>query len=65
MQGDAGRLYAEGYLTKLQPFGAMNRVRWFSLTDQRFAYYTAECEELMAAVPCSEIALVMTQDNDT
>jgi len=65
VDGDEGRLYAEGYLNKLQPFGSMNRIRWFSLTEKRLAYYTQECEEVMAAVHCDNIAVVLAQDNDT
>lgn len=64
MDGDHGRLYAEGFLMKLQPFGSMNRMRWFVLTAERLAYYTTEGGECMASVPCSDIEFVMPRGND-
>jgi len=64
-QDDTGRLYAEGYLCKLQGFGSRDRTRWFTLTDQFFSYYTAEAGDCMGSCPIDAISAVRPIDECT
>lgn len=58
-----GTLFAEGYLSKVQPLGQSNKTRWFALTDEHFAYYKEENGEIMGSVPLANIAKVVAVGN--
>eukprot|EP00055_Hartaetosiga_balthica_P001836 m.2006 g.2006 ORF g.2006 m.2006 type:complete len:268 (-) comp1692_c0_seq1:64-867(-) len=60
-EGDPGRLYVEGYISKVQPFGSFNRLRWFTLTEQYFSYHTIEGGEVMGTCPVSSIKDVISK----
>lgn len=57
-RADDGLLLCEGYLNKLQPFGVMNRMRWFTFTTRHFAYYTKEAGVIMASCGLDNIVSV-------
>lgn len=52
------RVFAEGYLNKLQPFGSRSRHRWFELTSKHFAYYDIEAGECMGRCTLDNIERV-------
>lgn len=56
-----GELKAEGYITKLAPFGSSNRTRWFKLTDKKLALYKEEEGEEMASIELEHITTVGTE----
>jgi hypothetical protein len=58
-----GVLLAEGYLLKLQPFGASDKTRWFRITTTAFTYYTNEAGEEMGSTTFDTVMQVTLSAN--